>query len=213
MAAEPGIEYAPLYYKSFEKFKEEQLKLHKGNFDSFMTIPSHIVPTINWWITNITSSYKTISHGPPQVIIYSDASNKAWGANNIHKGGEWSEEEQEFHIKILELKACQFALKTFCKNSNNIHLQVFIDNTTSSSYMTKFGGRSGKLNMIARDIWFRFLERVIHLSVAHVPGVDNNEADEESRKVNDYTEWSLTPKVFDAIKSAYPEMSVDLFAS
>ena len=84
-----------------------------------------------------------------------------------------------------------------------------MDNTKSCSYITKFGGRSDKLNMIS----FQCLERVIHLSVAHVPGVDNNEADEESRKVNDDTEWSLTRKVFDAIRSAYPEMSVDLFAS
>ena len=124
-------------------------------------------------------------------------------------GGEWSAEEQEFHINILELNACQFALKALFKNLNNIHVQVFRDNTKSCSYITKFGGWSDKLNLI----WFQCLERVIHLSVAHVPGVDNNEADEESRKVNDDTEWSLTRKVFDAIRSAYPEMSVDLFAS
>ena len=67
--------------------------------------------------------------------------------------------------------------------------------------------------MIARDIWFWCLERKIHLSVAHAPGVDNTEADEESRKVNDDTEWSFTPQVFDAIKNIYPEMSVDLFSS
>ena len=56
-----------------------------------MSIPSHIVPTINYWITNITSSYKPISHGPPLVVLYSNISNKAWGAfnktNNIHTGG------------------------------------------------------------------------------------------------------------------------------
>ena len=88
-----------------------------------------------------------------------------------------------------------------------------MDNTTSCSYIKKFGGRSEKLDMMARDIWFWCLERKIHLSVAHVPGVDNTEADEESRKVNDDTEWSLTPQVFDAIKSIYPDISVDLFAS
>ena len=81
----------------------------------------------------------------------------------------------------MELNACQFALKTLCKSSNNIHVQVFMVNTKSCSYITKFDGRSDKLNMI----WFQCLERVIHLTVAHVPGVDNNEADEESRKVND----------------------------
>ena len=62
-----------------------------------------------------------------------------------------------------------------------------MDNTTSCLYINKFGGRSEELNMIANDIWFWCLERTIYLSVAHVPGVDNNEADEESRKVNDNT--------------------------
>ena len=117
------------------------------------------------------------------------------------RGGEWSAGEQRCHINILELQACQFALKAFCKNVNNIHVQVFKDNTTSCSYIKKFGGRSEELDMIARDIWFWCLEREIHLSVAHVPGVDNTEADEESRKVNDDTEWSLTSQVFDAIKN------------
>ena len=217
VATEPGIEYAPLYYKPLEKIKDKELKIHKGNFDSFMTIPAQIVPIIIWWINNINSGYKLISHGPPAMILFSDASTKAWGAYNkthdIRTGGEWTAEEQRCHINNLELQACQFALKAFCKNVNNIHVQVFMDNTTSCSYIEKFGGRSEELDLIARDIWFWCLEREIHLSVAHVPGVDNTEADEESRKVNDDTEWSLTPKVFDAIKNIYPQMSVDLFAS
>lgn len=88
-----------------------------------------------------------------------------------------------------------------------------MDNTTSCSYVTKFGGTTEELNILARDIWFWCIERAIHLSVAHVPGVDNNEAGAESRTVNDDTEWSLTTKVFDAIKNIHPKISVDLFAS
>ena len=217
VAAEPGIEYAPLYYKPLEKIKEYQLKCHRGNFDSFMTIPAPIVPTIEWWIDNVSSSYKLISHGRPNMVLYSVASTKGWGAFNkthdIRTGGEWSTEEQNYHINILELKACEFALKTFCKESNKAHIQVFMDNTTSCSYISKFGGRSEELDMIAREIWFWCLDRQIHLSVAHVPGVDNNEADEESRKINDDTEWSLSQNVFNAIRSIHPEMSIDLFAS
>ena len=75
-----------------EKIKDQELKIHKGNFDSFMNIPAQIVPTILWWIDNINSSYKLISHGPPAMIIYSDASTKAWGAYNkthdIRTGGD-----------------------------------------------------------------------------------------------------------------------------
>ncbi|MCG8077514.1 MAG: hypothetical protein JAY75_14915 [Candidatus Thiodiazotropha taylori] len=57
------------------------------------------------------------------------------------------------------------------------------------------------------------IERNIHLTVSHVPGVENNEADQESRKINDDTEWSLSPPVFAAIKELHPHLSIDLFAS
>ena len=53
----------------------------------------------------------------------------------------------------------------------------------------------------------------IHLSVAHVPGVENTEADEEFRTINDDTKWSLSPNVFEAIREAFPQLSVYLFAS
>ena len=217
VATEPGIEYAPLYYKPLEKLKEEELSIHKGNFDSFMTIPIKIVPTITWWMDNVNTGFKKISHGAPGMILYTDASGKAWGAfdktHNIRTGGEWSAEEQCCHINILELKACQFALKALCKDINNLHIQVFMDNTTSCSYITKFGGRSKDLDTIAREIWLWCIDKNIHLSAAHVPGIDNTEADEESRTINDDTEWSLTARVFESIKEAYPQISIDLFAS
>ena len=53
VALEQGVEYAPLYYKPLEKVKDQQLRIHCGNFDSFMNIPKHNFPTINWWILNI----------------------------------------------------------------------------------------------------------------------------------------------------------------
>ena len=56
-----------------------------------MTIPAQIVPIIIWWINNINSGYKLISHGPLAMILYSDATTKALGAYNkthdIRTGG------------------------------------------------------------------------------------------------------------------------------
>ncbi|MCG8113708.1 MAG: reverse transcriptase domain-containing protein [Candidatus Thiodiazotropha taylori] len=217
VATEPGVEYAPLYYKPLEKVKEKELNSHLGNFDSFMSVTNEITPTIQWWIKNLKTSHKLISHGPPKVILYSDSSTKGWGAFNqthdIRTGGEWSVEEQECHINILELKACFFALKSFCKDLRDIHIKVFMDNTTSCCYVAKFGGKSEDLNSLAREIWMWCIERNIHLTVSHVPGVENNEADQESRKINDDTEWSLSPPVFAAIKELHPHLSIDLFAS
>ena len=87
-----------------------------------------------------------------------------------------------------------------------------MDNTTSCSYINKFGGKTPVLDSIARDIWFWCIDRHIHLSAARVPGKDNCEADEESRKINDDTEWSLNEDTFGIICEMYPNMSIDLFA-
>ena len=44
-----------------------------------------------------------------------DASKKGWGAfcQGIPTGGEWTSEEKENHINILELKAVKLALMSF----------------------------------------------------------------------------------------------------
>ena len=219
VALEQGIEYAPLFYKPLEKIKDDQLKIHCGNFDSFMTIPHSVYPIITWWIQNVSASRKRVSHGPPQYVLYSDSSSKGWGAfnetENIRTGGKWSAIEQEKHINVLELTACKLTLQTFCKEINHKHVRLFTDNTVSCAYINKFGGRKPELDTIAREIWFWCLEKNIHLSAAHVPGIDNCEADEESRSVkfNDDTEWSLQPDIFTDIRQVFPEITVDLFAS
>ena len=217
VATESGVDYAPLYYKPLEKVKEHELKVHAGNYDSFMTVPTSILPLLNWWINNIFSSFKQISRGNPDIVLFSDASTKAWGGfhetENLRTGGEWSIMEQESHINVLELKACQLTLQSFCKDKQNLHVRIYMDNTTSCSYILKYGGKVPELDAMAREIWFWCLERNIHLSAGHVAGVENCEADEESRTINDDTEWALQQKVFDEIKNLHPYLSVDLFAS
>ncbi|MCG8048900.1 MAG: hypothetical protein N0E48_25420, partial [Candidatus Thiodiazotropha endolucinida] len=187
-----------MYYKPLEKVKEHELKVHAGNYDSFMTVPTSILPLLNWWINNIFTSFKQISRGNPDIVLFSDASTKAWGGfnetENLRTGGEWSITEQESHINVLELKACQLTLQSFCRDKQNLHVRIYMDNTTSCSYILKYGGKVPELDAMAREIWFWCLERNIHLSGGHVAGVENCQADEESRTINDDTEWALQQK-------------------
>ena len=182
-------------------------------------MPEQVRPIITWWIENIHASYKLISHGPPTLTLFSDASQTGWGAYNktekIRTGGKWSLVEQDAHINILELKACQLCLLTFCKNVSDTHVRIYTDNTTCLAYINKFGGCSPELDSIARDIWFWCINRHIHISAAHIPGVDNWEADEESRadNENDDTEWCLNADTFKAIYEVFPTLTIDLFAS
>lgn len=87
------------------------------------------------------------------TVIYSDASNEGWGAinktSNFRTGGNWSLLEQELHINVLELKACQTALNSLCKKVSHCHVRLFTDNTTSCTYISKYGGKTQELDSIA----------------------------------------------------------------
>jgi hypothetical protein len=87
------------------------------------------------------------------------------------------------------------------------------DNTTACAYINKFGGRKSELNLIAREIWKWCFTHSIHLSAAHIPGVENTTADKLSRKFNDDAEWSLNNKVFEDIQNQFEHVDIDLFAS
>ena len=102
VAAEPGVEYAPLYYKPLDKVKDFNLRKHKGDFDRLMKISRDVGIVIKWWLTNLSSSFKPIMCKAPELSLYTDASMEGWGAFNktsgIKTGGRWSVKEQGAHI-------------------------------------------------------------------------------------------------------------------
>ena len=216
-AAEPGVQHATLFIKPMEKIKEVELRRHCGNFDSYMNIPRVIDDILNWWIDNIGSSFKHVTQNPPHITIYTDASLQMYGAydetNDSRTQGFWSTEEQRLHINILEMKACEIGIHTFCRNSTNVHVRLYTDNTTSCSYINNYGGKISNLDEIARRLWFWCIERHIHISAYHMAGVTNKQADKLSRSGNDDLEWALDANVFASLKQIYPDMQVDLFAS
>ena len=63
-----------------------------------------------------------------------------------------------------------------------------------------------------RIIWRWAIERDIFIAAAHIPGILNLEADQESRKSEIKPEWKLHESVFGSIKR-YLDFysSVDLF--
>ena len=150
------------------------------------------------------------------VIIYTDASTKGWGAvKETEKiGGRWSEEEAKYHINCLELLAAIFGLKAFCKNEQGIHVKIYSDNSTTVNYINAMGGvHSREFHTIAKDIWQWCIEKQIWLTAAHIPGTKNVEADRESRVFSDNKEWMIRSDIFQQITDIWGEPSIDLFAS
>ncbi len=79
VAADPGVKHAPLFYKPLELVKENGLRASRGDYDCVMRMPITVKHLLSWWVHNLPSACKLVSHGRPSVIIYSDASNWVGG--------------------------------------------------------------------------------------------------------------------------------------
>ena len=119
--------------------KTERLKEHYGKFDKKVAIPVDACVDIEWWRDNIMNSFAPIHRANPNFEMTSDASSLGWGAfdNGIATGGQFTEEEQEEHINVLELKAALFALQSLCPGTKDIHILLKVDNTSAVSSINK----------------------------------------------------------------------------
>ena len=116
---------------------------------------------------------------------------------------------------MLELKAALLALQSFAREKANIHVRLMMDNTTAVACVSKMGtSHSGECNAVTKEIWQFCIKRNIWLSAAYIPGKTNIEADEESRRENQDTEWMLNPDILsDALDRLDVKPETDLFAS
>ena len=128
--------------------------------------------------------------------------------------GPWSCQECMMHINCLELLAATLATKTFAKSKTAISILLRIDNTMTVAYINNLGGTASKeLVLLTRDLWMWCLERNIHITAVHLPGVMNTIADTETRVMRDRTDWKLNSLIFQKINNHYGPLEVDLFAS
>ena len=81
------------------------------------------------------------------------------------------------------------------------------------SYINNFGGRIENLHSLTKELWFWAQGKNLWLSAAHVPGVDNYEADKFSRNLHNDMEWKLKTNFFKEIENKFGKIEIDLFAS
>lgn len=220
VASEPGMLYAPLYYKSLEIDRDIELKKNHGLFDAYMQLSQNSIDCIHWWIDNVESGYRPITLCKPSKKIETDSSLSGYGGVDLNTGnelsGHWDGDDRGKHINFLEMKAAFLCLQTFCTDTVNEHVQLFLDNTVAIRYLTKMGGRKPLLNALAREIWLWCEKRNIWLTVFHIPGRLNIRADRLSRlskKLNDDMEWSLCDNIFQKLQDQFGHFLMDLFAS
>ena len=102
---------------------------------------------LQWWIQNfkLCNGWLIIQH-QSFAIMKTDASKKGWGAfcQGIPTGGEWTSEEKENHINILELKTGKLALMSFHKTNRNESSSFSNRQYNSLDVLTKDGGYWGQ---------------------------------------------------------------------
>lgn len=213
----PGVMYGPLYFRQLEREKTLALRYSKGDYDACMVVSDKAGSELLWWNTHLEASYNIISHGEPTVVMSTDASSTGWGCalHDTSTGGHWTAEEARNHINYLELLAIYLALKSFSSIINGQHVKVMVDNMTALSDVNHMGTSSSeKRNDLAKEIWLWCAQRNIWLTAVHIPGVENVEADKQSRRSHSQLEWTLDRTIFrDCINAAKVEPNIDLFAS
>ena len=181
-------------------------------------IPNSLHPHLRWWLeeSNVTTGQPLhpLKHA---LQIFTDASKEGWGAHlNEHMArGNWSLPESKLHINYLELKAVLLALKEFQALCTQTTVLIATDNTTVVAYINKEGGmKSGPLCALLWRILTWCTRKQITLKARDIPSHLNVIADKLSRLGQTIqTEWSLSPKIFQAICSRWHQPTVDLFAT
>ena len=103
-----GILYGPLFYRHLEIDKTTALRQNKGNYSAHVRLSQESVSEIKWWYDSIPTAHYPTLLPKVDVIIYTDASTKGWGAvkDSEKTGGRWSNEEAKYvHINCLQLMA------------------------------------------------------------------------------------------------------------
>ena len=178
----PGVMLGPLYFRHLEGVKSQALKVNKGNFDSLMTLNDEAREELTWWVNSAPDSYNVVSHGLPAIVLTTDASSTGWGCTlgETRTGGNWTKDEAQHHIN--------YVVSCIPDTENSLagkHVKVMIDNMTTLSDTNHMGtSKSDLQNALSKSMWLWCRTRNIWLTAVHIPGVENVEADHQSRITN-----------------------------
>ena len=214
-----AVLWGRLHYRQMEHAKTEALKRNQFNFEAQFKLTKEAEKEIDWWIDNVKNAYYPIEleRSKPEIEIRTDASTSGgWGAvcGDLETGGRWNDNEKDLNINALELLAVEYGLKSFKSQVAGKHVKILTDNTCTVTYVKNMGGSKSMLcNSIANRIWCWCEEENVWLTIAHIPGKINVDADRKSRVFNDFTEWMLNHEIFLKIKEKLGTPEIDLFAS
>ena len=191
-----AIPQAPLFYRALQAAKKRVIPTPPG-LDTPITLDPSQKEEILWWLDQarlLDQSPKTAPEGSDRCVhdwLGSMMSGDEYRWSMLPQGGQ-------HHINYLELVAIFLAIQTFVGESRELTILIQTDNRSAMSYVNKRGGtHSASLTQLAKKLWLWCMDRKI--VAEHIPGLQNQAADEESRKLPGRWDWKLNPSIFNRI--------------
>ena len=222
VATGPANRFARLYSMRCLVEVQEALDLANGDYDSIMRLSTEAMEDLREQSRRLVGCKRPIYDPDPDMIVKTDASHLGWGAFAPFRddrfrsfGGRWGPEDLGKHINTLETIAAALGLKyALTDGSEGKHVRLRSDNTTAVSVIKKQGDTKCKeRNFWVQQLWRFIQSKNMWLSVTHIPGVLNVEADTESRYFQEAAEWGLRPQLVDEIERRWGLPQIDLFAT
>ena len=221
VATGPANRFARLYTTRCLVEIQEALQQSGGLYDSLMKLSSEAVKDLKDQSERLIGCKCPIYESDPDIVVKTDASHLGWGAFAPFRddrfrsfGGRWGPEDLGKHINTLETIASALGLKYALQDIEGKHVRLRSDNTTAVSVIKKQGDTKCKeRNYWVQQLW-RFIQyKNMWMSVTHIPGVLNVEADKESRYFQEAAEWGLQQELVDEIEGRWGLPQIDLFAT
>ncbi|CAH2086480.1 unnamed protein product [Euphydryas editha] len=177
-------------------------------------LPQKVIDELVWWRTNCQLT--TPIHYPDITnYLATDASGQAWGCqlNNVALSGNWRKQELYLHSNQKEMLAILYAIRSHAHILRHSSTLIQCDNRTVVAYLKNEGGtRFPPLLTLARQILELIDQYKIHMTIFHIPGRYNSQADHLSRHRRP-PEWHLLPTCVNKIFAKWGVPMIDLFAS
>ena len=160
-----------------------------GPIHHHVTLNSEARADLSWWKQFLPdwpgSSLLLESHWSlaPDMELYTDASNRGYGAFWAGKwlSTTWPPAQQGLSIAWRELYAIVVACSTWGKHWKRKRILFHCDNAAVVDVWRKGSCKCPKLMILVRTLFFLVARENYHVSIAHIPGVQNHIADHLSR--------------------------------
>ena len=173
-----------LHMRPFQFHLKEHWR-YPRSLDSLLPWTESISAHLDWWQNPVNVMKGANLHPKDHSIqLFTDASNKGWGAHLEQSSTKdlWSDQEKRLQINVLELKAVSLALRRFKDQCQNQTVLVATDNSTMVAYINKQGGtHSAEMCALLWKIMTWCHHYHITLKTRHIPGCLNVMADLLSR--------------------------------